>query len=75
MCAIRIDWKVRLRNKAFWVALFSLISLVARKFGFLHVAEDWGEIVDAVLSLLVLLGIIVDPTTPGIFDAEKSSGN
>lgn len=69
-----INWKVRFRNKAFWVAiipaLLLLIQAIAAVFGF---ALDLGDIgakllavVEAVFAVLVILGVVNDPTTAGM---------
>lgn len=65
---MKLDWKVRLRNKAFWVALFSLLGLIGRTFGVFEVPDNYELIVDIVLSLFVALGVVIDPSTPGIWD-------
>lgn len=77
---MKINWKVRIKNKAFWVtvipALFLLIQAVAAVFGFtLDLTTLQGKIlavVDAVFGLLVALGIVVDPTTVGIGDSNRA---
>ena len=77
---MKINWKVRIKNKAFWVtvipALFLLVQAVAAVFGFaLDLATLQGKIlavVDAVFGLLVALGIVVDPTTAGVGDSNRA---
>ena len=75
-----INWKVRIRNKQFWVSVIPAIALVvqavAAVFGF---TLDFGTlvgkilaVVDAVFALLVILGIVVDPTTEGIGDSKRA---
>lgn len=72
------DWKTRLKNKAFWVALIPalllLVQVVANVFGITLDLSETGEklldVVNAVFSLLVILGIVVDPTTPGVSDKK-----
>ena len=77
---MNINWKVRIKNKTFWVAvipaLFLLIQAVAAVFGFtLDLTTLQGKIlavVDAVFGLLVALGIVVDPTTVGVGDSNRA---
>ena len=77
---MKINWKVRIKNKAFWVtvipALFLLVQAVAAVLGFtLDLTTLQGKIlavVDAVFGLLVALGIVVDPTTVGIGDSNRA---
>ncbi|MDO6355261.1 phage holin [Caloramator sp. CAR-1] len=65
-----MNWKARLRNKAFWVSLAAFVAMMAKQFGWFEVPPNYEEIVNSALGLLVMLGIIIDPTTPGIKDVE-----
>ena len=73
-----INWKVRIKNRLFWVALIPALALVvqvvAGVFGWtLDLTELTGKliaVVDAVFSVLVILGIVVDPTTEGVRDSK-----
>ena len=77
-----INWKVRLRNKQFWVsvipALALVIQAVAAVFGwtldFSNMTGRLIAVVDAVFALLVILGIVVDPTTAGVGDSVRAMG-
>lgn len=73
-----INWKVRIKNKNFWVAIIPavllLVQVVANVFGF---ELDLGElgnnllaVVNAVFVVLSILGIVTDPTTQGISDSK-----
>jgi len=75
-----INWKVRIRNKQFWLsaipALALVIQAVASIFGWtLNLSELTGKIlaaVNAVFALLAILGVVVDPTTAGIGDSQRA---
>ena len=75
-----INWRVRVRNKAFWVALIpALLLLIQQVCGVFGVALDFGElqaqlvaIVNAVFAVLAILGIVADPTTRGMGDSEQA---
>lgn len=75
-----INWKVRIRNKQFWVsiipALAILVQAIAAVFGYtLNLDEMVGKIlqvVSAVFAVLAILGVVVDPTTAGIGDSERA---
>ena len=73
-----INWKLRGQNKTTLMAIFSLaIQIIYRILDAVGVippfTADWVlEIVANVLSLLVLLGVIVDPTTDGIADSKRA---
>lgn len=75
-----INWTVRFRNKAFWVALIPavllLIQVVAAVFGY---ALDLGalgnrllDVVNALFAVLAILGVVTDPTTKGVGDSAQA---
>ena len=73
-----INWLVRIKNKAFWVALIPavllLIQVIAAVFGYTLDLGNLGnkllDVVNAVFAVLVILGIVTDPTTKGITDSQ-----
>jgi phi LC3 family holin len=75
-----INWKVRINNKLFWCELIPAVALVvqavAAVFGYtLDFTTLVGKllgVVDAVFALLVILGIVVDPTTAGVRDSKRA---
>lgn len=75
-----INWKVRIKNKAFWIAVIPAIALVAQAvaavFGYTidltSIVGKLQAVVNAVFALLVILGIVVDPTTEGIPDSKRA---
>lgn len=77
-----INWKVRLRNKAFWLAFIPaallLVQTVAALFGFSLNLGEIGDkllaVVNAVFALLGILGVVVDPTTQGVGDSQRAMG-
>lgn len=77
-----INWKVRLKNKSFWLALIPavllLIQAVAALFGFEldldFLSERLLAVVNAVFVVLTILGVVVDPTTQGVGDSERALG-
>ena len=77
-----INWMVRIKNKQFWMSLIPALALVvqavAAVFGWeLDFSSLIGKllaVVDAVFALLVILGIVVDPTTAGIGDSKRALG-
>lgn len=66
-----MNWKARLRNKTFWVALTSAIVLLTQQLGLNFFPENIGEIMNTVLLIFTILGVIVDPTTSGISDNQS----
>ncbi len=66
-----MNWKSRIRNKTFWVALTSAIVLLTQQLGFNIFPDNIGDIINTLLLIFTILGVIVDPTTPSILDKEK----
>lgn len=75
----KINWKVRVKNKAFWLALIPavllLIQVIASVFGYTLDLGDLGNkllsVVEALFMVLSILGIVVDPTTDGVGDSKQ----
>ena len=65
-----INWKLRFKNKATLLAIASTVILLAQQLGF-KLPDNISDIVNTFLTLLVLLGVINDPTTEGISDSPK----
>ena len=76
----KINWIVRIKNKAFWVALIPaillLIQAIAAEFGLTIDLGDLGDklltVINALFAVLAILGVVVDPTTPGAGDSERA---
>ena len=68
----KINWRVRLRNKTFWLTLVPLLVLLSQQLGLNWVPENWESIFGTVMSILIVVGIINDPTTAGIKDSEHA---
>lgn len=77
-----INWTVRIKNKNFWLAVIPavllLIQAVAAVFGYTLDLGDIGNkliaVVNAAFGVLVVLGVVVDPTTAGIADSKQARG-
>lgn len=73
-----INWKVRIKNKSFWIALVPavllMVQVVAAVFGFeLNLGELGNKllaVVNAVFAVLAILGIVNDPTTDTLSDSK-----
>ncbi len=76
----KINWRVRLKSKTFWLtlvpALLLLVQVVAAVFGFELDLGDLGNkllaVVNALFSVLTILGIVTDPTTAGVSDSAQA---
>lgn len=75
---MNINWKVRIKNKVFWLtiipALFALVAKVLELFG---VHFEYGtleaqvcNIIESVFLVLGILGVVNDPTTAGTSDSK-----
>lgn len=75
-----INWRVRMKNKTFWISLIPavllLVQVVAAVFG---ITLDLGElgnkllaVVNALFAVLVILGVVNDPTTAGLEDSAQA---
>lgn len=77
---MKINWKVRLKNKNFWIAIIPavllLVQVVAAVFGYQLDLGDLGNkllaVVNAAFAVLSIVGIVTDPTTKGISDSEQA---
>ena len=77
---MKINWRVRFRNKPFLVSLFSLVLLVVQQvaslFGFdttLYNEQATG-IFQTLLFVLTFVGVVIDPTTDSVSDSEQALG-
>ena len=66
-----INWKLRFKNKTTLLAIASTVILLAQQLGF-KLPDNIADIVNTILTLLVLVGVINDPTTEGISDSPKA---
>jgi len=75
---MKINWKVRLKHKPFLVAAFALILLLVQQIGTLFgydttiYNERVTELFNTVLAFLVLIGVVIDPTTEGTNDSSQA---
>ena len=64
-------WKLRFKNKGTLLAIAGTLTLCGQQFG-LNLPDNNEDVVNTILTLLVLLGVINDPTTEGISDSPKA---
>lgn len=75
-----INWRVRIRNKNFWLSIIPAVILLIQAIGAVFgVTWDFGDlsqkliaVVNAVFVVLAILGIVTDPTTYGVSDSERA---
>ena len=73
---MKINWKVRFKNKIWLSAFIGAIVVFAftmcRLFGVETPLDEYDvtRTVEAILTTLVLIGVLQDPTTPGVNDSD-----
>lgn len=75
---MKINWKVRFKNKV-WLGMF-ISLIVGFIFNLLKLFEVYPpftentvmNIVNQVLTFLGLIGVLVDPTTAGVEDSNRA---
>ena len=77
---MKINWKVRLRNKTWLASVLALIvsfayDLLAMLDVVPPLSEDWlMSLLQTILTLLTALGVVIDPTTAGAADSDRAMG-
>ena len=77
---MKINWIVRIKNKAFWLAIIPAVLLliqavadvVGYQLDFGDISEKLIAVVNAVFVVLSILGIVTGPTTDGIGDRTRA---
>ena len=77
---MKINWIVRLKNKAFWVAIIPAILLLAQQicgmFGInieiAGLSDQLLAIIGTVFAILSLIGIVNDPTVATLSDSNQA---
>lgn len=75
---MKINWKVRFKHTPFLVALFALVMLLVQQvfslFGIDTTIynEQATDLFNTVLAILVLIGVVSDPTTEGVNDSRTA---
>lgn len=73
---MNINWALRFKNKVTLSAIvLGVLALVYQILGLLGIApavteNEIAQVVAMIIDLLVLLGVVVDPTTEGIADGS-----
>ena len=63
---LKINFLARAKNKLFWMTLIPALFLLVELQGRVVAA------VDALFAVLVILGVVVDPTTEGLGDSAQA---
>lgn len=76
----KINWKVRVLNKTFWLTLVPALALLLQTFlAVFNIRLELGETIDkllvfinALFGVFIIVGIVNDPTTAGFSDSERT---
>lgn len=68
---MKINWKLRFKNKATLAAIVATALLLAQQLGF-KLPDNINDVANTALTLLVLIGVISDPTTAGLSDSSRA---
>lgn len=77
-----LNWKVRFKNKTFWLAIIpamllliqTVLALAGIEWNYDLLNDQLLAIVNALFAVLTILGVVVDPTTKGVADSERALG-
>ena len=71
---LTINLKSRFRNKTFLLAMIGAIVLLIQQLGFKDIIpSNYADIVNSILTILTMVGIVVDTSTKGISDQVVST--
>lgn len=77
---MKINWKVRLKNKTWLLAMAGvIIAFIYQIAGLLGLVPPVSEdevknLIGLIVNFLAALGIVVDPTTAGLGDSDRALG-
>ena len=77
---MKINWIVRLKNKAFWMAIIPAILLLAQqicgmfgiKIEIAGLTDQLLAIIGTVFAILSLIGVVNDPTVATLSDSNQA---
>ncbi len=76
-----MNLKNRFKNKTFWIALIpatllflqSIFSAFGISFDLENLQSQLIAVIESFFIILAILGIVIDPTTPGILDGDENN--
>lgn len=77
---MKINWTVRIKNKAFWVAIIPAILLLVQqvcgmfgvKIEIAGLTDQLLAIIGTVFAILSLIGVVNDPTVATLSDSNQA---
>jgi len=76
----KINWRVRIKNKSFWMAMIPATLLAGQRvatlfglsFSLSQKQDELLDIVNVIFIMLALVGVVADPTVEGITDSKRA---
>ena len=77
---MKINWTVRFKNKAFWIAIIPAVLLLAQqicalfgvKLDIAGLSDQLIAIIGTVFAILALIGVVNDPTVANLSDSNQA---
>ena len=77
---MKINWTVRIKNKAFWLAIIPAVLLLVQQICGLFgvelsvagISDQLIAIVGTIFSVLALIGVVNDPTVASLSDSKQA---
>jgi len=77
---MKINWTVRFKNKAFWIAIIPAVLLLAQqicalfgvKLDIAGLSDQLIAIVGTAFAILALIGVVNDPTVANLSDSNQA---
>lgn len=77
---MKINWKIRLLNKNFWVGLIPAVLLLIQQLGNIFgynfkiefMSQSLLNLLNTIFLIFAILGIVTDPTTEGVSDSQRA---
>lgn len=75
-----VNWKVRLKNKYFWITIIPSVLLLVQvilnvfniQFEYSELADKLIAVVNSLFVVLAIIGVVNDPTTKGLKDSTTA---
>ena len=77
---MKINWTVRFKNKAFWIAIIPAVLLLAQqicalfgvKLDIAGLSDQLIAIIGTIFAILALIGVVNDPTVANLSDSNQA---
>lgn len=77
---MKINIKARVKNELFWITLIPAVLLLIQavlavfgvEFDYTDIQSKLIGIIEALFGVLVILGVVIDPTTKGASDSDRA---